>query len=256
MSLFSFLLSKSPKIVNATFDPAWIPILEKDFRLYRELPEVLREKLHDKIALFIATKSFEGCNGFELSDEVIVLISAQACILILNQDELPYPQLHTVLVYPSTFKSMQPTASTGGIITEQEVSRLGESWTTGTVILAWDATLHGGRDPLDGHNVTIHEFAHQLDQDDGVADGAPLSRFSRQEAIVWCRVMSNSYERYLKIANKRGKTVIDRYGATNPAEFFAVVTETFFEKPKQLSRKWPELYELMVDFYRLDPLAW
>jgi len=228
MNLFRKLFARKPKVIDATFNLKWIPILEKSFRLYQELPSELREKLHQKIAEFIATKTFEGCNGFELNDEVVVLISAQACILILNQDGLPYPKLHTVLVYPSTFKSMQQRAGVGGIISEEEVSRLGESWTTGTVILAWDATLHGGLDPLDGHNVAIHEFAHQLDQDDGAADGVPLSRFSRQEAIVWCRVMSDTYQKYLKIADKRGKT----------------------------KRKWADLYELMVDFYGLDPLEW
>ena len=100
------------------------------------------------------------------------------------------------------------------------------------------------------------EFAHQLDQEDGQADGAPACGLSRNELRVWCHVMQEAYTKFLDKANRRQKTVIDKYGATNPAEFFAVVTETFFEKPKQLRKKWPELYELMKSFYSMDPLAW
>lgn len=253
-----FLSLFSPKEQKPAipFQPDWIPVLEENFPLYHRLPAELREALHEKTALFISSKHFEGCNGFELTDEVIVLVSAQACLLILNQDGDPYPNLRSVLIYPTTFKSVQKTANAFGVVSEEIVSRLGESWDNGTVVLAWDSVKNGARTYNDGHNVSMHEFAHQIDQKDGSSDGVPLTGLSRNELKVWCSVMENSYQNFLKLVEKRRKTVIDKYGATNRAEFYAVTTETFFEKPKQLKNKWPELYDLMNEFYGLDPISW
>ena len=259
MKLLSNILSlfkRNQTIPVVAFEDSWIPILQQDFGIYNSLPPALQDKLHTKISQFMATKSFEGCNGFELTDAVVLLISAQACLLVLNQEGVPYPRLNTILVYPTTFRSVQQQVDANGIVSEREVHRLGESWTSGSVILAWDSTLNGARNEQDGHNVTMHELAHQLDQADGNADGAPLRYLSRNELVMWARTMEEAYTKFLKISQKRGKTVIDRYGATNPAEFFAVVSETFFEKPKQLQKKWPDLYELMKEFYDLDPLNW
>ena len=238
------------------FEASWVPIIEKNFPIYQKLPPRHQSSLHEKVAHFISTKNFTGCNGFDITEEVIVLISAQACLLILNHEGEPYPNLRTILVYPSTFRSIQKNIDPYGVISEEVVHRLGESWDRGSVVLAWDSVLHGARNITDGHNVSIHEFAHQLDQEDGAADGAPLYSLSRNELRVWCKVMQEAYMKFTNKVDNRKRTVIDKYGSTNPAEFFAVVTETFFEKPKQLNKKWPELYELMKDYYDLDPLSW
>jgi len=249
-----FSLFRGPEV--EPFQEAWIPYLEKSFPIYQKLPVDLKNKLHNQIASFIATKHFTACNGLVLTEEMIVLISAQACILTLNHEGDSYPRLSTILIYPSTFTSIQKSIDSFGVISEKEVHRLGESWDKGSVVLAWDSTKGGAKNPYDGHNVSIHEFAHQLDQEDGLADGAPACGLSRNELRIWCHVMQEAYTKFLEKAGRRKKTVIDKYGATNPAEFFAVVTETFFEKPKQLHKKWPDLYELMTSFYKLNPIEW
>jgi Mlc titration factor MtfA (ptsG expression regulator) len=136
-------------------------------------------------------------------------------------------------------------------VTEREVTTLGQSWTRGNVILAWDAALGGGRDFHDGHNVVLHEFAHQLDQEDGSADGAPPLP-SRGLYGPWARVLGAEYESL----RGPGRHVLDEYGGTNPAEFFAVATEAFFEKPRQLRKKHPQLYEQLKAYYQQDPAQW
>ena len=121
------------------------------------------------------------------------------------------------------------------------------------VVLSWHDVVHGAACVRDGQNLVLHEFAHQLDQEDGSADGAPILE-ERSHYLAWARVLSEEYEDLQEAAEKRRKTVLDKYGATNPAEFFAVATECFFEKPRQLSRKHPELYEELKRYYRQDPL--
>jgi Mlc titration factor MtfA (ptsG expression regulator) len=131
----------------------------------------------------------------------------------------------------------------------------GQSWDRGTVVLAWDHVRQGAVNIFDGHNVVFHEFAHQLDTEDGTADGMPiLAESSRYRPYI--RVVGAAYDRFLKRVEKGRKTVLDDYGATNPAEFFAVATETFFEKPWQLKKKRPGLYEEFRQYYGLDPSSW
>ncbi len=137
---------------------------------------------------------------------------------------------------------------------DEEV-RLGESWRTGAVVLAWDEILHGALDPMDGQNIVFHEFAHQLDQEDGVADGTPIIE-KRSRYISWARVLSREFKVLQKKASHGMNTVMDHYGATDPTEFFAVATETFFEKPSQLKLKHPALYEELKGYYQLDPATW
>ena len=133
--------------------------------------------------------------------------------------------------------------------------RLGESWMSGSVVLSWESVKQGSRNEEDGLNVVIHEFAHQLDQFNGVADGLPVLK-DRKDYPEWASVMRASFKALLERVAKGRKTVLDDYGATNPAEFFAVATETFFEKPRQLEDKHPELYGQLKRFYGLDPLHW
>lgn len=188
-----------------------------------------------------------------MTDEIKVTIAAQACMLLLNRKCECYPKLYSVLVYPSTYvagthKSFNGQSNVPSV-------RLGESWAHGAVVLAWDSVKNGAVNFRDGHNVTMHEFAHQLDQEDGESDGVPILEM-RSAYSSWSRVFSKEYE-LLQFKTKNGKkTVMDRYGATNPAEFFAVATETFFEKPVQLQKKQPELYQELLDFYTVNPIDW
>ena len=137
---------------------------------------------------------------------------------------------------------------------EDPQARLGESWARDVVVLAWDSVLSGAADVHDGHNVVLHEFAHQLDQEDGQGDGVPVLP-QRSMYVAWARVLGHDFDQLVRDAGRGHRALLDRYGATNPAEFFAVVTETFFEKPRQLRAKYPALYLQLQQFYRQDPAA-
>ncbi|WP_411827966.1 zinc-dependent peptidase [Luteolibacter sp. AS25] len=241
--------------VEAVFKEGWKELLVENLPLYSILPDELKVRLHDRIAKFIRSTRFEACNGLELTEGMILTVAAQACMLILNREGEPYPELNTVYLYPTTFSSVQKRQNAYGIVTEGEVHRLGESWSHGTVVLAWDSVEQGARNIHDARNVTFHEFAHQLDHEDGQTDGAP-GLGSRAAYQSWARVFSANYEDFREQLEQGKRTLIDPYGATEPAEFFAVVTETFFEKPKQLSEKRPDLYGELEKFYGVDPKEW
>jgi Mlc titration factor MtfA (ptsG expression regulator) len=241
--------------VHAVFKPEWTEMLIHNVPLYSVLPEDLRLKLDERIARFIESTRFEGCNDLDLTEEMILTVAAQACVLVLHREGEPYPELRTVYLYPTTFKSIQKRSDALGIVTEGEVSRLGESWSTGSVILAWDSVEQGARNIHDARNVTFHEFSHQLDHENGETDGAPPLE-SRAAYRSWARVFGENYQDFHEMLESNKRTLIDTYGATNPAEFFAVATETFFEKPKQLFKKRPDLYDELSKFYDLDPKQW
>jgi Mlc titration factor MtfA (ptsG expression regulator) len=240
-------------LLSAPFSPEWSAILHKNLPPYQKISPKLRQELHDYIVIFISEKSFEGCGGLVLTDEIKVTIAAQACMLLLNRKGDCYRKLYSILVYPSTYVAGTQNRADGNP-TDTSV-RLGESWNHGAVVLAWDSVKKGGVNFQDGQNVTMHEFAHQLDQEDGRADGAPILGI-RSAYSAWSRVFSKEYELLQHKKNKRKKSVLHKYGATNPAEFFAVATETFFEKPAQLKKKHPELYQELQGFYKVDPIEW
>ena len=234
------------------FSGEWVAILIKNLPPYAKLSDAFRGELHDNIRIFLAEKSFEGCGGLVLTDEIRVTIAAQACMLLLNRADDCYPKLSSVLVYPSAYV----VGSHGRSGKPEETSvRLGESWGYGTVVLAWDSVKHGGINFKDGRNVTLHEFAHQLDQEDGAADGAPILE-SRTAYASWAEIFSHEFLQLQNKKKKRKRSVFNKYGATNPAEFFAVVTESFFEKPKQFQKKHPELFDELQDYYKVNPIDW
>lgn len=245
----------SRETTDEAFQPEWISLLERNVPLYKRLPEELRTRLHERIAKFVSTVRFEGNNGLELTDEMILTVAAQACLLVIHREGIPYPGLKVVYLYPSTFSSIRKSVDAMGVVTEGRVHRLGESWDSGTIVLAWDSVEQGALNIHDGDNVTFHEFAHQLDHEDGPTDGAP-GLPSKAAYRSWAKVFSASYADLLDKTATGKKSVMDTYGATNPAEFFAVATETFFEKPVQLSRKMPDLYQELMDYYGLDPREW
>ena len=244
--------ARAKKALKTPFPDAWRAILRADFPVYERLGDAEREHLERNIRVFLASVLFEGCGGLEVTDEMRVLIAAQACLLLLNRDAACYPRLRTVLLYPSAyidrghrrFGSDEPASG-----------RLGESWSHGSVVLAWDSVRQGAHNMHDGLNVALHEFAHQLDQEDGAGDGAPVLA-SRGAYTSWARVLSKDYARLQARTAKGRKSVMRAYGATHPAEFFAVATETFFEKPAQLRKRRPALYEELKSYYQVDPESW
>jgi len=237
------------------FPDEWERILEKNVSLYRYLPDALKDQLHNDIKIFILEKHFEGLGGLAITDEIKVTIAAEASMLLLNRKNSDYPKLASILVYPGAYVIQQSTAVGGGVYIEGQSVRLGESWQHGSVVLAWDNVRQGAVNAQDGHNVVLHEFAHQLDQEDGIADGAPILE-KQSSYATWARIMSKEYEHLRSNAEHHKKSVMDKYGATNPAEFFAVATETFFEKPRQLKKKAPDLYDELKGFYNVDPVEW
>jgi Mlc titration factor MtfA (ptsG expression regulator) len=219
------------------------------------MPADLQQQLRKLVVQFLHQKKFVGCAGLEVTDEMAVTIAGQACLLLLNRPSKVYPALHTILVYPSEFVAQRAEVGPGGVITPGRQSMLGESWDDGRVVLSWDDVQRGAGDWTDGHNVVLHEFAHQLDSESGRANGAPYlgNPASYRE---WSEVLSRNFQNLRMHAMHRMETVMDPYGATNPAEFFAVATETFFEKPYQMAEHHAELYEEFLKYYRVDPRAW
>lgn len=233
------------------FPDEWVAIVHKNLPPYSKLSPALQKELQQDMKVFLAEKSYEGCGGLEITDEIRVTIAAQACLLLLNRTDRCYPRLRSVLVYPSTYVAKDGKSSRG--ISRPRSVRLGESWHRGPVILAWDSVKQGAYNFCDGHNVAMHEFAHQLDQESGATDGAPVLG-QRSAYTSWANVFSKEFAKLQKRGKK--KSILDSYGATSPAEFFAVATETFFEKPRQMHKKHPELYEELRGFYKVSPLEW
>jgi len=234
---------------------AWREIIKRNVPYFRQLPADLQLQLKKHTHVFIAEKEFVGCGGLTITDEVRVTIAAQACLLLLNKRTDYFPGLQQILVYPDSFIVNRERIDITGVMHEQRQVLSGESWTQGKVILSWRDVLAGAAEIGDGRNVVIHEFAHQLDQHDGVATGFPLitSRRMRQR---WTEVFTREYSQLQHHVTQQKPTLLDHYGATNPAEFFAVATETFFERANQLSVTHPSMYKLLCDFYKVNPLSW
>lgn len=236
----------------APMPDAWVSLLNDNIPINQRFPNELREQWYGLIRIFVAEKAYQGCAGQVIDDEVMVTIAGQACLLILNRNTGIYPWLNSILVYPAAY--LDPISGQ---------SRLGESWTRGKVVLSWHHTVKGGCIPNDAQNVAIHEFAHQLDQEDGSADGLPVNHLpgnsteQRKGFIAsWATICEREYSGLHRHIRRGKKTLLDPYGATNPAEFFSVATETFFEKPQQMARKHPELFQHLLDIYCVDPRAW
>jgi Mlc titration factor MtfA (ptsG expression regulator) len=257
------------RLASRPLPEEWPGILERNVPIYRRLPQALRADLHGHINVFMAEHRFEGCGGMRVTDLVRATLAAQACVLVLGRKEGYRRTLGSILVYPHAFVVSHRTAVGGGGQIVAPQARLGESWRYGEVVLAWDEVPQGPEDGSDGRNVVLHEFAHQLDHEDGFADGMPtLDR--RSDYANWSRVLGARYEELRESVEAarededdaggerpgQGHAVLDAYGATNPAEFFAVATEAFFEKPEELKVQLPDLYEQLQHYYKLDPAVW
>lgn len=243
------------KVMAQPFPGAWRDILKRRLPYFRALPADLQLQLKKHIRVFIAEKQFIGCEGLTVTDEMRVTIAAQACLLLLNRPDYYYPKLKQILLYPAAFVVSGNSYDAAGVIHEQRRVLSGESWGLGKVILSWADTLNGAANPTDGRNVVIHEFAHQLDQEKGIANGAPLLQRS-SDYQQWSGVMAAEFATLQRQAQLREGSLFDHYGATNPAEFFAVISEVFFEQPGPLAEQHPGLYAELSRFYRLNPLSW
>ncbi len=240
------------RLRDLPFPAAWRRILRERVPAVARLPADLQLQLKRHIQVFVAEKAFIGCQGQDITDEVRVTIAAQACLLLVGHAQPDYyPQLRQILVYPDAFLVQQERPVGNGLVQMQRHALSGESWAQGQVILAWSEVLAGAGDPADGRNVVLHEFAHQIDQDTGVADGRPW-RPSPTLRRRWSAVMDAAFARL----QREPSSVIDAYGASDPAEFFAVVTEAFFERPQALAAEAPEVYRELANLYLVHPLSW
>lgn len=243
------------QITARPFPAGWRTILKQRMPYFRALPTDLQLQLKKHIQVFITEKKFVGCDGITVTDDMRVTIAAQACLLLLNRPDYYYPKLEQILIYPSAFIVHGASPDAAGVVSEQRRVLSGESWGQGKVVLSWQDALQGAAKPHDGRNVVIHEFAHQLDQEKGMATGAPLlSRSSDYQQ--WSTVMQQAFGQLQQQTAQGISGLLDGYGATNPAEFFAVISEVFFEQPEQLQAQYPALYQQLSQFYRLNPLSW
>ena len=238
-------------LLHKPLEPHQRTVVETNVPYVTKLTDAERHELEGLIQVFLAEKSFEGCGGLELTEEMRVTIAAQACLLLLHRETDIYPGVDSILVYPSAYKA-KSVRSEGGVVLEGEQARLGESWTRGVVVLAWDHIRSSAGQPMAGQNVVLHEFAHQLDGEDGSMDGAP-DLGARARYASWAHVLGDEFGELSERIHAGRRTDIDPYGATNPAEFFAVITEMFFEKPQALRQRHPELYEELAAFYKQSP---
>lgn len=238
------------------FPESWRQILRTTVPYFRAMPADLQLQLKRHVTVFLAEKPIIGCNGLTVTEEMRVTIAAQACLLIMNRRRPDYfPKLHSVLLYPGPFVVQRPVGQAAGVISEQRRVLSGESSSSGQVVLSWPDVVAGAATPDDGRNVVIHEFAHQLDQEKGAATGAPfLARL--RDYRDWSQVLAAEYARLRQAAAAGELTLLDHYGATDPAEFFAVASEAFFERPAAMAAEHPELYNQLRRYYRLDPLSW
>lgn len=250
--MFERKTSRRSRLQAQTFPAPWRAILQRNVSYYGRLTPSEREELHGDIQVFIAEKNFEGCGGLEITEEIKVTIAAYACILLLNRQHDFYPRLQSVLVYPDVYPAAVRRIAPGNIAVEGHEMRAGESWRTGAVVLSWNHVLRRPAAVPEGRNVALHEFAHQIDQENGFVDGAPNLSTTSQYA-TWARVLGSEFATLSQQTVAEQPTLIDKYGATQPAEFFAVVTEYFFEKSRALQQRHPELYEELRRFYRQDP---
>ncbi|MHC5003252.1 MAG: M90 family metallopeptidase [Planctomycetota bacterium] len=242
------------RLRNAEPPAHWLTIIARNIAYVRLLDEAERRELLGHVQVFLDEKLFEGCGGLEVTEEIRVTIAAQACLLLLHRDTDYFPGLRTVLVYPRRYVASGPRRQPDGTVVEGPEVRGGESWQNGAIVLSWDDVRRGAMQVGDGLNVVLHEFAHQLDAESGAMEGAPALGDPTQYA-AWARVLTRSWERLHADLEAQRQTFVREYGSVSPAEFFAVVTEAFFERPMQLRHLDPDLYAQLAAYYRQEPAA-
>lgn len=253
-----WLAYRRSRVTETAFPASWRKILQQRVPLVRRLPVPLQLQLKKHMQVFIAEKSFLGCGGLHITEEMRVVIAAQACLLLLNRVTDYFANVRQVLVYPGAFVVNRTTVDGAGVQQENRQALSGESWSQGQVILSWQDTLEGAAIADDGRNVVIHEFAHQLDQENGAARGAPPPTLgdTRHDARRWSLVFHAAYARLQSEARHGVDGLLNHYGAQEPAEFFAVVSEVFFEQPQALAVEYPALYQELSGYYKVDPAGW
>ena len=257
--IFSWLKRRRRRrILARPFPEQWDRWITANVYHDRRLTPLQRARLRRLVHVFVTEKHWEGCGGLDLTDEIKVTIAAQACLLVVGMSEdLHFDHVLSVLVYPAAY--VAPETHVGRSITvvdEGGQARLGEAWWRGPVVLSWSDARDSGQMRSPGQNVVLHEFAHQLDMMNGrTVDGTPLLH-TEQQLERWINVLGPAFEQLVDECKHHRHGFIDCYGATNSGEFFAVLTETYFELPHRLLHHHPEIYDVLRDFFGLDPALW
>jgi len=242
------------RIARQPFPSRWRAIIEANVPYYRLLPGDDRVELLRHVRIFLAEKRFEGVQGFVVTDEVRLTIAAMACVLLLHRTTNYFSGLKTIIIYPGSFVSSHVERFDSGFELIGPETRLGEAWHRGPILLSWPDVQEAMGETTDGSNVVYHEFTHHLDWSVGRGEGSRI--FDRRKDLKrWLEVLSREYLRLQKDVQRGRDTFLDDYGAESPAEFFAVVTECFFEMSRDLRDHHPELYEQLKIFYHQDPAA-
>jgi Mlc titration factor MtfA (ptsG expression regulator) len=250
------------KLLEKPFADTWKQYLHENVAAYRLFDDEEKARFHDLVAVFVAEKNFEQCGGLDADeaewDEIRVTIAGCACqMLVGRQDHDLFSEVVSLLVYPSAVVAKAQNRSffdPGLEPVRGDMPVLGLAVKGGAVVLAWDSVLRGARHPHDGHNVVIHELAHKIDYLDGVADGTPPLD-GRAARRAWVAAFAPAYLAHKERAEHGKKSFLSDYAVTNEAEYFAVATEAFFEKPADLARELPDVYAQLRDFYQLDLAA-
>lgn len=253
-TLFGFRRHRRARLLATPLPEAWWRIIDERVPLVRAMSAEDRAELGGTVQVLIAEKTFEGCGGLQMTEEIKVTIAAQAAVLLLHRDTRYYPSLQTILVYPAAYVAPATVRQPDGTVVEGPQPRLGESWHRGALVVSWDDVVRGAENAGDGHNVVLHEFAHQLDGEDGPMDGAPPLG-SRARYREWARVLGQEYAELAESLHRGHHQLLDDHAATNPPEFFAVATELFFERPAAMKARYPELYRQLAEFYAQDPAS-
>jgi Mlc titration factor MtfA (ptsG expression regulator) len=243
------------RLRQGVFPAEWRSILRQRVPLFARLPADLQLRLKQDMLVFLAEKPFMGCAGLQLSEEMRITVAALACMPLLGARRGYYPELQRILLYPGAFAAQHVQVGEDGVHSDGLRALAGQSWAQGQVLLSWDDVLQGAADPASGRNVVIHEFAHQLDQAKGYANGAPLLR-TRQAYRCWSTVMQAEFDALHQRLWMGEDGLIEPYAATDPAEFFAVCSELFFERGAELAAQHPALYAELCGYYRVNPLSW
>lgn len=233
------------KALTRPFPELWRRRLEESTSVWPRLDETERARLEDLIRVFMAETEWEGVDGLEVTDDMRLLVSAGACTLLLGLDMNRYPNVSAVVLFPRTPVRRQTRSLGGGIMDEAVMHLGGEAHPHGPVMLVWPSV----RRSRPGRNVVLHEFAHKLDMADGYSDGIPAT-IDRSGGARLDSLLEASF-----VGLTEGAGFLDVYATTSRVEFFAVVTETFFEDPIRVVEGSPDLYQALVDLYGQDPAA-
>lgn len=240
---------------TATFPENWLRIVRRTLPFFDNMSTDEQGELQAHIKKFLFFKQFVGCAGLQITEEMRVTVASCACLLLLKRETMAFKGVRWIYMYPAEFVVRHSVRDAAGVVSQSNGILAGEAWQNGRIILSWDSVQQGVFDFNDGRNVVLHEFAHQLDSESGSMNGAPLL-YSNGAYGSWATILSREYNALKEHAYFGKQSVLDDYGATNPAEFFAVATETFFEEPQALAHEHKDLFEELLKYYKVDPRVW